>query len=357
MSDQRSTQVYYTARPRVILEGKYDQELTDGLLTLLVEENTEGLFCCEVTFSDRRTNGTGEYLYLDREVLDFGKSIAIQAGKTEEKIFEGRITALEGHYHQLYQAITVLAEDRFQDLRMTRRTRTFEEVTFNDVILQIASQHSLIAEVDIDGPSYSVLAQVNQSDLSFIRERALAVDAEVWVKGKILYASSRSSRNAGTVTLTRQKGLREFSVVADLSNQRTSLVVSGWDAAAKDSIEFEASESAINAELHGNKGGSNLLLSSFGKRAEQIVHMVPLTDLEARHLAEAKYRKIARRFVTGYGVAEGNGGIRVGTRVDLKDLGKMFEGTYYVTEVRHTFDMQNGYQTHFAVERPGIGVV
>jgi phage protein D len=34
----------------------------------------------------------------------------------------------------------------------------------------------------------------------------------------------------------------------------------------------------------------------------------------------------------------------------------MFEGDdYYVTRVRHQFDVSNGYRTHFEAERPWIG--
>ena len=77
----------------------------------------------------------------------------------------------------------MLAEDRFQDLRMVRRSRTFEDVSDRDVIEQIAGEHGLTTDVDLDGPTYRVLAQVNQSDLAFLRERARAVDAELWLDG------------------------------------------------------------------------------------------------------------------------------------------------------------------------------
>ena len=33
------------------------------------------------------------------------------------------------------------------------------------------------------GPTYKTLAQVNQSDLAFMRERARSIDAELWMDG------------------------------------------------------------------------------------------------------------------------------------------------------------------------------
>ena len=92
--------------------------------------------------------------------------------------------------------IRVLAEDRFQDLRMTRRTRTFSDVTDSDVITQIANDHGLSPSVSVNGPTYKVLAQVNQSDLAFVRERARAIDAEVWMKGNTLNAKPHGTHVA-----------------------------------------------------------------------------------------------------------------------------------------------------------------
>ena len=60
---------------------------------------------------------------------------------------------------------------------MARRTRSFEDVTDADVMQQVASDNGLQAEIDAPGPSHRSLAQLNQSDLAFLRERARAVDA------------------------------------------------------------------------------------------------------------------------------------------------------------------------------------
>jgi phage protein D len=358
MSDLGTTPAFYAAQPTVSIDGRREPGLGNGLLTLLVEETTAGLFRCEATVGNwRPAPGRSSFLYLDRQLLDFGKTIAISvgAGDAEAQVFEGRIMGLEAHYPQMRPPeIVVLAEDRFQDLRMTRRTRTFEDVSDGDVIQQVASQHGMQSQVDVDGPTYRLLAQVNQSDLAFLRERARAVDAELWFEGDTLHAQARSRREAGDVTLTYGQGLIEFSVLADLAHQRSSLTVSGWDVGAKEGIAHEASESALQAELNGHQSGSRVLQQAIGERAECIVHAVPLTDQEAQSLAEAHYRRIGRRFVTGRGIAEGDGRIRVGTHVELQGLGGLFGGQYYVTEVRHTFDRQSGYQTTFTVERPGL---
>jgi len=39
----------------------------------------------------------------------------------------------------------------------------------------------------------------------------------------------------------------------------------------------------------------------------------------------------------------------------LKELGPLFNGKYYVAEVKHLFDGTKGIRTEFVGERPGLG--
>lgn len=359
MGDLGTTSGLYAARPTLALDGQSDEDLAQGLLALRVVEDTDGLSSCEACFGNWGGTDSGAgFLYFDRQGLDFGRQLSVEIGEGESAgaIFEGQITALEGRYpQQRPPEVKVCAEDSFQNLRMVRHSRTFEEVSDQEVIEEIASQHGLSANVDLEGPTHPLLAQVNQSDLAFLRERARAVDAEVWMEGSTLHAQARARRRRSELTLTYGQGLREFAVCADLAHQRTRLTIGGWDVAAKEGIAEEASEDAIRGELGSGESGPGLLEAHFGGRAEQLVHLVPLSSQEALALAEAHYRRRARRFLRGHGVAEGDGRLRVGGQVDLQGLGQLFDGPYYVTAVCHTFNPQHGLRTSFRVERPALG--
>jgi phage protein D len=359
MPDAAQASTNYGSRPVLTVGGQAQTQLGDRLLGLCVEENVEGLYRAELTFAnfDQINSGFG-FVYFDRTLLDFGKSITIQmgVGTSAATIFTGTITALEGRFpHLRPPEILIKAEDRLQDLRMTRRTRTFENVSDSDVFQQVASQQGLQANVDASGPTYPVLAQINQSDLAFLRERARAVDAELWVDDKQLSVVSRSKRQTNNFTLTYGQGLFEFMCMADLADQAIGFTVSGWDVTAKQTLSYRATSAALGGELNGDLGGSTILQQAIGQRDQQVVHQMPFTTQETQALAEAYYRRWARRFVTGTGVADGDGRIQVGTNLTLKGLGPLFEGTFYVTAARHVFDTKTGYRTWFAVERPGIG--
>jgi phage protein D len=361
MPPETATSNIYSARPTLLLDGREDFVLSDGVQSLMVLETTLGLYCCEMTIGNwGNPNGSVTYLYFDRQIIDFGKKIEITLGEAEtaQNVFEGHVTAIEGRFLQNRSPeITILAEDRFQDLRMTRRTRSFEDVSDTDVIEQIASDHSLQTEIDIDGPAqHRVLCQVNQSDLAFLRERARAIDAELWITGSTLHAQARSRRSEGEIVFGYGQRLKEFSVLADLTHQCTQLTVSGWDVSAKQGMTHDATETAIQPELgNGELSGSALLRNALGERTQQVVHEVTHNDEETRYFAESAYRRNARRFVTGRAVLEGDGRLRVGAHVSLSGLDRMFNGQYYVTEVRHLFDISQGYRSVIEVERPGIG--
>jgi phage protein D len=180
-----------------------------------------------------------------------------------------------------------------------------------------------------------VLVQLNQSDLAFLRERAAAIDAELWIDNKTLYAQARARRNAGPVSLTYGQDLLEFSVVADLADQRSSVQVTGWSVADKAAITGQGDEGSLGAELAGGRSGSAVLAQALATHDESVARATPLTQLEAKAMAEARYRARARGFLRGTGVVDGNIKVRVGAQVTLAGL--------------------DGFRTTFDAERPGIG--
>src|SRR5579859_8100841 len=247
------------ARPTINLDGQDSSTLSEGLLRLVIAEHTDGLYRCEAHFGNwGPKDGATDFLYFDRASVDFGKTFKVKIGS--DVLFEGRITGMEAHFPSgSPPELAVLAVDRFQDLRMTRRTRSFSDISDSSLFNQIANDHGLTPNVDLPSTNYKVLAQVNQSDLAFLRDRARAIGAELWMDGSNLYAKPRTSRTGAAVQLGYRRELHSYVVLADLAHQRTAVVASGWDVSAKQTLKYEASESAISSELHGDSSGASIL--------------------------------------------------------------------------------------------------
>lgn len=350
------------AEAAIEIDGEAQARLGTELLSLTVSETIEGLYRCEARFGNWGDRGNGpEFLYFDRELLDFGKEIGVTllAGREQASVFKGRISAIEGQFLKGEPPqIVVLAEDAAQGLRQTRRTRTFEEMSDVEVFEQITNDHGLDSDFDFDAPTCPVIAQLNQSDLAFLRDRARRLAVELWIEDNTLFAKSRQNRQQeDTLQLVFNQGLMEFSVIADTANQYTQVVASGWDVAAKDGLSYEASDQVLGSEIGADTSGARIVQEVWGDRSDRIAQQRPLTSAETQAIAEASFRAQARRFVTGTGLARGDARIRVGRSIELKELGPLFSGRYVVSEVQHCFSRKpgGGYTTEFVVERPGIG--
>lgn len=342
-------------RPTFMVEGQESSPLAESLVDLRIEARTDGPSRCKATFGNwGPRNGDPAFLYFDQQTVDFGKDLQVSKGSDE--LFRGRVVALgAGFPENETPTLSVHAEDRFLDLRMTRRTRSFENVSDSDVMRQIASDHGLTPDIGVDGPTHHLLAQLNQSDLAFLRDRARSIDAELWMDDSTLHARSRAHRDDAKLTLGYGKELREFAVMADLSGQRSSLTVTGWDVSTKQGLAESVDDSVVRSELNGGTSGSSLLRSSLSERKESVVHTVALTMREAEARAQALFKQMARRFLVGHGVAETSADLRVGAMVILEGLGDLFSGQYYVSGVTHRFDAERGWRTEFTAERAGLG--
>jgi phage protein D len=351
----------YASAPTLTIGGSIDALASDNLLSLAVEEDTAGLCWCEATFRNwGNRRGAADYLYLSRDVIDFGTTLAVAFGPEPDRreVFAGRVSALQAEYPASDVAqLTVLAEDGLQGLRMTRRTRTFSDSSTADIADQIAGEHGFTAAIDLDGPARAVSAQLNTSDLAFLRGLARSDDGEVWLEGTTLHIARRPGRDNGdeVIRLTYGGNLLAFSVRADLAHQVSEIAVTGWSVADKDAISETADAGALGSELGSLTAGSSVLADTLGERTERVVRAMPLAGDDARAWAKAAYLEKARRFVCGAGSTGGTPNARVGGRVTLDGLGQMFNGDYTVTRTRHSFDLTHGYRTHFDVERPGIG--
>jgi phage protein D len=347
--------------PIFTVDGQVKGELARDVVRLEIEEDTAGMKKLSLRLSAQgpvQGKPEEELLYLNGSILDFGKRLQVSIGpqSSARTVFDGFISGLEICMREAKEPEAVVyAEDRLMRLRMTRRMKTYLNVKDSDIAQAIASENGISAQADADGPTYDVVQQWNQSDLAFLRGRARLIQAEVWIENDQLHFQSRSGRSGTQITLVQGNTLIAAEARADLSHQRTKITVSGYDAANRDRISEDADTSAIDAEVSGGHTGVSVLQRAFGARVSYRVREVPLTTSEAAAFAKAEMLRRARAFVTVGGTTSGTADMVVGSQVTLQRVGTPFEGGgYYVTHVMHTYDLQDGFRTHFSAERATI---
>ncbi|HJV09315.1 MAG TPA: contractile injection system protein, VgrG/Pvc8 family [Acidimicrobiales bacterium] len=353
-----------TVTPVFSVDGQLVRDLARDCLRLEVSEGVEGLRTLQATFLASGGEATGppdRMLYLDGAEVDFGRALRVSIGPDglQRYIFDGTISAIEAVFADGESPLVgLLAEDALMRLRMTRRMRTYRGKTDADIAAELAGEHGLEADVDADGPDYDVVHQLNQSDLAFLRERARLVQAELWCTGRTLHFRGRPQREGTSLTLFQGDELVQVRLCADLSHQRSTVAITGYDARQQETIEEQAGPEVLDAEVTGGRTGPRLVERALGASVSFRVREAALTTREAEAWARAEMLRRGRRFVTVSGTTRGSPDMVVGSRLRLELVGEAFVGDgYYVTKVTHRYDHEHGFRTCFEAERSTVNEV
>jgi len=346
-------------RPQIKVDGRRANRLEADLIRLEARADAAGVASLEAVFLNWGSREPGQpvdFVHFDTAAVDFGKRLAIAFTVTGQDVtvFDGLITGIGAAYPELRPPeLTLLAEDALAGLRYRRRTRLSENASDGDIASRIIQDAGLQADAGRSGASHVELLQVNEDELSALRARS--GDALIALRDGQVHLTEASAATGTPLRLTRENELIRFTVLADLAHQRGEVRVHGYDVGAKEAIHETAGADAIRPEAGRGRLGPEVVTRVFANAAEDLHMEAPATGAEARSLAEAAMRRRARRFLRGLGVTRGTPGLRVGSKIELVDLGPWFAGTYLVTAVTHRFDQQDGYRTEFEAQRPHLG--
>lgn len=356
--EQLSQTTVYSARPTIRVNSEENERLTGLLLAMELTEQESGLSALELRLSNvaSLTSGTAELAFEDEDSVKLGDRIAVYAGDRTgpTEIFSGIVTGLEADFPEGGSpTLTVLAEDRLQEARMKRRTRTFEDSSLADIARSIAADHGLSPVISGFDTTHPVEVQMNESDLAFLRRLFARYDGDLQVVDDELQIAQRGEARRNEIELALHSQLRRATLLADLSHQASEITVTGWDAERGE--RFTGRSTGAHAGPGSGRSARDVLLDAVPWRSMQMSGFAISTSDEADVLADRLIDSRQRRFVTLRAVAEGNPALRVGTHVALTGLGPRFSNTYYVTGCRHRFDLQLGYETDFTAECGFIG--
>lgn len=345
------------ARPRLKVAGREDDRVNGLLLALEVVECEGGLSTLELRVSNVASteDGGAELAFEDDRVLRLGAEVEVSVGVQDDQvaIFKGVITALEAEWRtDGPPELVVLAEDALQRARMKRRTRLHDNATVSGLVQAVADAAGLRADTSGFSGAIGTRMQLDESDLAFLRRVLRERDGDLAVVDGVLQAAPRDSIRRSTVTVKMGSQLSRVRAVADLADQVTAVAIAGFDADQGRPFARESQGSRLGPG--DGTAGATLLGDALGARRENLAHHSALTGEEAQAMADAAFDRIARRFVQLEGTLEGNRDVRLGTHLTVEGCGR-FDNTYYVTEVRHRFDLERGYETDFDAECAYLG--
>ncbi len=354
----------YLALPKVQIEGQSSEKMKliqEDIVQIIVEESLHlpAMFTIVIR-NDYFPGGQDENKWKHQDLLEFGKKVKIgfSSSTTESQDFseekegyliEGEITAIETHFTEQSQApIVIRGYDISHRLHRGQWNRSFQGMTDSDIVKKILAEVVIEpGQIDESGIPHEYVFQNNQTNMEFLRERAARIGFELFVQdGKLNFRRPKSTQKIKLKWLTN---LHSFRVRLTSAEQVKEVNVRAWDYKQKKPIvSTRNSENVITTTENGQ--GSVAISEFKGKPTKPTVNIIdqPIAiPKEADAIAQALFDELGGQFVYADAQSEGNPKIRPGRTVILEELGK-HNGSYYVTETRHTY-FERVYTTEFSV--------
>lgn len=295
-----------------------------------------------------------EFVLADQQTFKLGASVAIKLPLDEEtetthQVIVGEVTAVEMAFlENLTTMLVVRGYDYRHRLMRDPKTRVFIQMTDSDIVQKIGGEAGLSVTAEATDEVYEHVFQINQTDLDFLWERAIRNGYELVLEEKALFFRKPKGERA-TLDLEWGRNLRSFHPRISLHDQASEVIVKGWDPLGKKVILGRATSSESAPQIGMSQNGVQAISSAFAN-VKQVTVTHPInSQRDADRLAQALLDTLNADFVTAEGVAVGNPGFVAGAKITLKNVARLFEGTYVVTTTRHQYTPE-GYETHFTVE-------
>ena len=284
------------------------------------------------------------------QVFAIGTTVEISGQSTV--IFSGEVTGVEMTLERGQPEFTVIADDPAYKLTLGTKVRTFTQVSYSEVIGQIAGEHGLQHTVTgLTTPRHDYLMQAD-SDFGFLNEIADRSGSDWWIDAGALVVQPYESTS--TPTTLAADDMHSFSVRASALHPGTA-TIKGWWPKTKQSVSADGAASTSGADanlvqpylLARNLSTANTTISTADMPGDQS---------EAENLADRLVGRWTAGAVTAKGSCSSNPGIKPGGSITISGAGPA-SGTYQVSEVEHTYN-RRGFETRFtAGDRRPSGLV
>src|SRR6266702_1879882 len=201
----------------------------------------------ELTFLDEDGN------VLNDAGIKIGTAVQVSGGAPDSssatELIEGEVTSIEAVCAELHILTVVRGYSKAHRLQRAKNTQTFVNQTDADIARKIALAAGLVpGTIDDPGVTHDHIAQVNQTDWDFLRQRAMENGYETGVSngkfyfrkpsgpdpggggfGSSLMSSATSMLGGGPPTLTFKDNLAEFYPRLTAGNMTPNVEVRVWD--------------------------------------------------------------------------------------------------------------------------------
>ena len=263
-----------------------------------------------------------------------GGTIRLDAGDTnsEKTLFDGMIVGIRIAVGKDFRSCMIVeCRDCAYPATQGRKNRIFEKKKDSDIIKEVLKEHGTV-KVDATSYQHPTLVQYYCTDWDFALSRADANGLFIFTKGQDIQVCKPKVSASPVLTVTYGVDLIDFNMELSASDQFTNYEAVSWDPGEQKIVKTSASSPSLNkqGDLQPKNiaTGDSLLLQTDAPTAEKALKQ--WADSMALKAGLARYQGTC----SFYGAAQ----VVPGCLVELKGLGKRFNGNMFVGSVRHTIE-------------------
>lgn len=291
---------------------------------------------------------------LDLGSFKYGSEVSIHLGYKDdvEEVFRGEVTGFEillkegGH-----EMCEVECSNVLHLFEHGRQYKSVENKKASDVVKDIIEAYSLKSDVDDFGAEFEFDVSEDISDLDLVLNFCNLYGKDLYAYGDTVYIKDNIQVRDDDVIFEWGKSLINFKAGQRIDNLFSEVNFIGWDNQKNEAVSANSSLNDITVKVGGSKTWNELYKNGSSSFKCQISKLRAFDNENAKNIATGILTKNSFEFMTATGKGEGTYKLLPGMRVNIKYVGKMFEGEYIAESVIHEFDINTGYVTSFILKR------
>ncbi len=313
------------------INGSPQRDLVSDVQRIEVEDSiiSPSMFSFEIADRERE--------WLDKSVLnpdtvDVKIYMGYVGGEKGKPLITGRVLALSPSFS--LEGPTLLTVQGFDHSSLLQRTfqnrdSGFKDQTLSNIASTLARNIGLRSECDPTKVTYkSMLANLGESDYTFLRRMAGMIGYDFYVRDKILhFQKPKYSDLAGTLSWRRDgggflNGVSSVSLRLSAAKVVKEIQVRGYD---PKKMKPYVSKVSPNYKVNVTPASKSSILEQNMKLA---------TQEEINDLSRARADGISH-IVDMEASLVGDPSLRAGATLKVEGIGERFSGNYYITKAKH----------------------
>jgi len=265
-----------------------------------------------------------------------GNIIEIKAGygSKQTSVFSGIIVRhglkISG---ENFSRLVVECRDKAVAMTIGRHNANFVKAKDSDIITKLCGAYSLTTKVDTTQIQHPELVQYYSTDWDFMVARAEANGLLVFVDDGCLTVAAPDTSSSPVLTVSYGYDLIEFHAELDAMSQLSSVKGTSWDLSKQAIVEGQ-SQSPSSLKLSGNIQSSDLA-KVVGPKLYDLQTAAPMEQCDLNNWAKAQQLKAGLARISGRMKFQGSALVKPGDLIELKGVGKRFDGNVFISSVTH----------------------